>query len=428
MQTATNPPTDSCSAQARSPGSICTKALGLRVLGVVAGLLLFTSVAAAQQTFGLVSLPVMRVSPGAIAQLSGSQAQPKQKSQGNIRGSLTAEGGSPVAGAQVALTRGFHSPELHATSDNSGTFSFANVPPGPFELIITAEPFATKTYSGVLKAGQDLLVPLIALSLQTVTTTVVVSPPEVIAERQVKTELHQRVLGFVPNFYVTYSSDPVPLDFKQKVHLAWKSVTNPMTVLALGGAAGVAQARDWYSSYGQGAQGYGKRFGANYGTAAIGTFLDDVFLPTVFRQDPRYIYKGTGSWGSRLFYALSRSVMEKGNNGHWEPNYSGFLGSLATAGISESYYPSADRTAGYAFKVAGVRLAEVAVANVFEEFFSRKLTPSLLGHHSSEQALRAGKRYTRRSSEKEQSAAASRSSKETGKGIRAKALASPGSD
>jgi hypothetical protein len=367
-------------------------------LGVVAGLLLFASVAAAHQAFNLVSLPVLRVSPRAGAPLSGSQTQPNQESAGTITGSLNAEGGSPVSGAQVVLTRGFNSPELRATSGDSGSFSFANVPPGPFELIITAEAFATQTYSGVLDPGQNLVVPAITLSLQTVTTTVIVSPPEVIAERQVKTELHQRVLGFVPNFYVTYSSNPVPLNFKQKVQLGWKSITNPMTVLALGGASGIAQARDWYSSYGQGAQGLGKRFAASYGTAAIGTFLDDVFMPTIFRQDPRYIYKGTGSWGSRLFYALSRAVLEKGDNGHWEPNYSGFLGSLGTAGISEAYYPARDRTAGYAFKVAGVRLAEIAVANVFEEFFSRRLTPSLLGHHSSVQALRTGKRHAGRRS------------------------------
>lgn len=423
-----NSATDSCSAQARSANSTFTKGLWLRILGIVSGLLLCASVAAAHPTSSPVSLPVLRVSPGTIIPLSGPQAQPSQKSQGNIRGTLATGQGNPISGAQVTLTRGFNSPQRRATTDDSGTFTFANVAPGPFELIITAEPFATKTYSGVLKAGQNLLVPPLTLSLQTVTTTVVVSPPEVIAQRQVKTELHQHVLGFVPNFYVTYSSNPVPLDFKQKVHLAWKSITNPMTVLALGAVSGVAQERDWYSNYGQGAQGFAKRFGASYGTAAMGTFLDDVLMPTIFRQDPRYIYKGTGSWGSRLFYALSRAVLEKGNNGHWEPNYSGFLGSLGTAGISEAYYPARDRTAGYAFKVAGVRLAEVAVANVFEEFFSRKLTPSLLGHHSSEQALSVGKGRAGRSSRKLRSAQASRSSKGTDKGISANQLASPGSN
>lgn len=398
MHTASNPATDLRGAQAfRNVFSRkSTKAQWIRFLGAVVGILLFASVAAAQRKASPPLLPPLPVFPSATLRLSGSQTQPHEESPGSISGSLVAEGGSPVSGAQVALTRGFQSPVRRAVSSNAGTFSFSNVGAGPFELIVTADPFGTKTYSGVLKAGQKLVVPPITLVLQTVTTTVVVAPPEVIAQRQVKAEEHQRVFGFVPNFYVTYSAHPVPLDFKQKLNLAWKSVKDPITLLAIAGASGFAQERNWYSSYGQGAQGYGKRFAATYGTAAIGTFLDSVIMPTIFRQDPRYIYKGKGSWGSRLFYALSRSVMEKGDNGHWQPNYSAFFGSLATSGIADSYHPARDRTVGFAFEVAGARMAEVALANVFEEFFSRKLTPSLLSpHRSPERAVPAGKRQAR---------------------------------
>ena len=46
-------------------------------------------------------------------------------------------------------------------------------------------------------------------------------------------------------------------------------------------------------------QGYGKRFGANL---CRRVYRDDAwrrFLPSLFKQDPRYFYKGTGSIPSR---------------------------------------------------------------------------------------------------------------------------------
>jgi hypothetical protein len=108
---------------------------------------------------------------------------------------------------------------------------------------------------------------------------------------------------------------------------------------------------------------------------AIGTFLGSAVMPSLFKQDPRYFYKGRGRWNSRLWYALSRSVITKGDNGNWQPNYSNALGNLAAAGITDAYLPPKNRNVGFVFQTAGIRVVETAFANVFQEFISRKVTP-----------------------------------------------------
>lgn len=104
----------------------------------------------------------------------------------------------------------------------------------------------------------------------------------------------------------------------------------------MGVVAGIEQERNWYRAYGQGAQGFAKRFGATYADIVAGTFHGSAVMPALLKQDPRYFYKGTGRWSSRLRYALSGSVITKGDNGNWQPNYSNFLGNLAAAGIATS--------------------------------------------------------------------------------------------
>jgi hypothetical protein len=108
-----------------------------------------------------------------------------------------------------------------------------------------------------------------------------------VAEEQIKDEEKQRVLGVVPNFYVTYTSGAVPLTPKQKFKLAGKTAVDPFTLVFVGGFAGIEQAQNRFSGYGQGAQGYAKRFGARYADTVTGTFIGGAILPSLLKQDPR---------------------------------------------------------------------------------------------------------------------------------------------
>jgi len=159
---------------------------------------------------------------------------------------------------------------------------------------------------------------------------------------------------------VTYIPNAVPLTSKQKFKLAWKTVIDPFTLVAVAGAAGVEQAQDHFAEYGQGAQGYAKRFGAGYADTASGVFIGAALLPSLLKQDPRYFYKGTGSTRSRALYAIANSFVCKGDNGRWQTNYSNILGSLAAGGISNLYYPRQDRNGlGLTFENAGLGLARL---------------------------------------------------------------------
>jgi Carboxypeptidase regulatory-like domain len=295
------------------------------------------------------------------------------QSAGSISGTVVDPKGAAIGGARVTLSRDDQSPAQDVLSDEDGQFFFVNVPSGPFRLSIAAAGFATENVSGTLHAGEAYTVPRIALPVATVVTQVRVGPE--VAEEQIKDQEKQRVLGVVPNFYVTYLPNALPLSPRQKFELAWKTTMDVDTFAIVGVIAGLQQARNDFSEYGQGAQGYGKRYGADYGDTLIGTFIGGAILPSLFKQDPRYFYKGTGSRRSRLLYAMANSVICKGDNGRWQANYSGMLGSLAAGGISNLYYPPEDRGVGLTFENTLVGIGESAGANILQEFIIRKLTP-----------------------------------------------------
>src|ERR1700685_246662 len=302
-----------------------------------------------------------------------------QRSPGSISGTVMDQSGAVIARARLTLTNEDHSLNQEALSGADGQFSFANVLPGPFQLAITSAGFATQTFSGVLHSGEIDSVPAIVLAVASNVTEVQVGVnPVEVAEEQLKIEEKQRVLGAIPNFYVTYIPNAVPLTSKQKFKLAWKTVADPFTFVFVGGAAGVQQAQNHFKEYGQGAQGYAKRFGAGYGDTVTGTFIGSAILPSLLKQDPRYFYKGVGSMRSRFLYAIANSVICKGDNRRWQPNYSNILGSLASGGISNLYYPAQDRDgAELTFENAAFEIGGTAVTNLLQEFVIRKLTPKL---------------------------------------------------
>jgi hypothetical protein len=294
---------------------------------------------------------------------------------GSIRGTVVDPNGTAVAAARVKLTRQDQSTNQEGQSGDDGQYSFANIPPGPYQLSIAAEGFATKTSAGTLHSGENIVVPQITLALTTEVTEVRVelSPIE-LAQEQIKDEEKQRVLGFIPNFYVSYIPNAAPLNTRQKFELAWKSTLDPVTFGITGAIAGIQQANNQFSGYGQGAQGYAKRYGASYADVVTNTFIGGAILPSLLKQDPRYFYKGTGSKRSRILYAIANSVICRGDNGHWQANYSTIIGGLAAGGISNLYYPASDRGAGLVFENAAIGIGATAAANLLQEFVIRKLS------------------------------------------------------
>ena len=303
--------------------------------------------------------------------ISDSAASP---ATGSITGTVVDKDGAAIPNAKAVLTEGSFS--IESISGGDGSFTFKDIPPGAFQLSLSASGFGTQSQSGVLQPGAQHLLSPVQLDVATTVEVNVTQTREEIAEQQIQVQEKQRLLGVVPNYYVSYVPEAVPLNTRQKFQLGWKFVFNPFSLAIAGFTAGIEQANDSYSGYGQGAQGYAKRFGATYADLVSGTFFGGVIFPTLLKQDPRYFYKGTGSKKSRFFYAVANAVICKGDNGHWQPNYSNVLGSLASGGLSNLYYPASDRNGvALTFENALIGIGGSAAAAVFQEFFSKKLTP-----------------------------------------------------
>jgi hypothetical protein len=313
-------------------------------------------------------------------QQRSDQRQSEQKTTRRISGRIVDQTGVAVVGAKIRLSGEDPLQTQEVLAGDDGLFILANAVPGPFHLTITAAGFAAQEFSGNLSSTESFVVPQIVLTVASVTTEVLVVPPSQveIAREQIKEEEKQRALGIIPNFYVTYVPDAAPLVAKQKFELAWKSMVDPVTFGLTGAIAGLQQAQNDFGGYGQGAQGYARRYGAAYGDMVTSTLIGSAILPSLLKQDPRYFYKGSGSKRSRLLYAIANSVICKGDNGRWQANYSAIIGGLAAGGISNLYYPAKDREgAELTFENALIGIGATAAANVLQEFVIRKFTSNV---------------------------------------------------
>jgi hypothetical protein len=304
-----------------------------------------------------------------------SPAQPEQPN-GNISGLVTDPSTAAIKAATVTLLDQASKAQRTLITDGNGFFNFTSLAPSVYKLTITSAGFAPYTSPDIalhLNASYDF--PRITLHVAAASTNVEVTLSQSdIAEEQIKQQEQQRVIAIFPNFYVTYNWNAAPLTSKQKFKLAFRTTIDPAAFLGAGIAAGFEQSQNAYKDYGQGAAGYGKRFGASYGDQFDGTFIGNAILPSLFHQDPRYFYKGTGTTRSRIFYAISTAVICKGDNGKWQPNYSNILGSYAAAGISNAYYPADSRGATLVFRNASIGIASSGLSAIFQEFILKKIS------------------------------------------------------
>jgi Carboxypeptidase regulatory-like domain len=300
-----------------------------------------------------------------------------QQFGGSIVGTVLDAEGAEVANAVVTLENTDSKVERTLMTDGSGFFKFDAVEPGRFSLTITSTGFATWVSTDLaLHTGQSYEVPGVALEIASAMTDVEVTVTRHdIAEDQIHFEEKQRVLGVFPNFYASYVWNAAPLSSGQKFRLALRTSVDPVSIAIPAVVAGIEQWQDGFSGYGQGARGYAKRFGASYTDGFTSMMIGDAILPSIFHQDPRYFYKGTGSIRSRALYAIATVVICKGDNGHWQPNYSNVLGNLASASISNLYYPSTDRHgARLTIDNSLIGTASGAVSSLFQEFLVKKIS------------------------------------------------------
>jgi len=189
------------------------------------------------------------------------------------------------------------------------------------------------------------------------------------------------VMGVMATFNTTSNKDALPLSPKQKFELFFKSETDPWPFLLSSVVAGIGQADNSYPEWGQGVQGYAKRFGAAYSDAFIGNFFGNAVFTSWWHEDPRFFQKGTGSGMHRFLWAAASTVWCKRDNGKWGPNYANVGGNLVGAAIARAYYPASERTVTDTLSDGLTVSAEGIVGSEVIEFW-----PDLVRHHKQKQA------------------------------------------
>jgi len=315
----------------------------------------------------------LSLSDAALAQeVSAPEAQ-----TGTIIGTVLDVNDDVVPEANVVLEGQSPTDHRGMVANQDGFFHFDHLRPGTYHVTISATGFADwNSQEVVLTPGQYFELDKIQLRLATVVTSVnAIGTTEEIARLQLADEEKQRVLGFIPNFYVVYDHNAVPLTSKMKFQLALKTSTDPITFLGSVFIATLDQAANT-PDYGQGWASYGQRVGANYANGLTDIMIGGAVLPSILHQDPRYFYQGTGTKKSRTLHALRNPFVCKGDNGRWQPNYSGLGGYLASGAISNLYYPESNRGPGLVFTNFFVDVAADMANGLIQEFLLRKLTPS----------------------------------------------------
>lgn len=188
-------------------------------------------------------------------------------------------------------------------------------------------------------------------------------------EEAQKKEQSQRILGIIPMFDVTDREDAPPLSNKQKFRLFVRGTLDPFELVTVGISAGVSHANNDFPEYGEGAAGFGKRFGAGLADGVSAGLFGAFVYPVVFHQDPRYFRSGEGPATRRVIHALGQEFVCHTDSGRQNFNFSKVLGALTASGISNVYYPPADRGFGATMNRTGIALINGSVGGLLDEFW-----------------------------------------------------------
>ena len=194
---------------------------------------------------------------------------------------------------------------------------------------------------------------------------------------------NDRILWTMPNFLTVEDADRIrPLSSGQKFKVVARGVFDPFEFVLVGFVAGLGQASNSNPSYGQGAQGYAKRYGTSYADNAIENFMASAVFPSVLHQDPRYYQLGHGGFRKRTAHAVARVLITRSDSGRTQLNYSELMGGVSAAAISTySYHPQSERSFGNVMSVWGTQMAWDAATYMIKEFWpdlrkkSRKNSP-----------------------------------------------------
>jgi hypothetical protein len=159
------------------------------------------------------------------------------------------------------------------------------------------------------------------------------------------------------------------LEIQDKFLLWVGDTVDPITFFSAAFNAGIGQAQNSDPSFGQGAEGYGRRFGVNLIDQAQSAFFKDFAYPTIFFEDPRYYRLGQGSFQTRFLHAVAHVALAHHEDGTAMPNYSEWLGTTSAVALSNVYHPDNRRGFGPSAENVAIAMAQDAGFDVLREFW-----------------------------------------------------------
>jgi len=174
----------------------------------------------------------------------------------------------------------------------------------------------------------------------------------------------------MPNYLTVDGESHVkPISWKEKFAISAKGSIDPYEFTIVGIVAAIRQAENSFPAFGQGADGYGKRYGTAFADQVDGNIMVGGLYPTILKVDPRYFRSGRGSFARRFGYAFDRIFIARTDAGAHTFNVPEFAGNATAIAISNVYYPEADRGFSSSFSDWGTQMGIDALGNELKEFW-----------------------------------------------------------
>jgi hypothetical protein len=148
-----------------------------------------------------------------------------------------------------------------------------------------------------------------------------------------------------------------------------RDASSPATFLEAGFLAGLDQAENRDPSFGQGGQGFSKRFAADFADQASFKFFKDLAYPAIFKEDPRYYRLIHGSSRQRLMHAVGHAFLAHRDNGEVMFNFSEWMGTTSAVVLSNVYHPGNERGVGPAAEQVSFNVLEDMGFDMLREFW-----------------------------------------------------------
>jgi len=180
----------------------------------------------------------------------------------------------------------------------------------------------------------------------------------------------KRILGIIPNFRAVSANQHLPpQSVKEKFITASEDSFDYSSIFVPALLAGYNQARNETPEFHQGGVGYSRYLWHSFVDQTSENYLVEFIVPAIAHEDTRYYTLGSGGFLKRGGYALKHVIVTRNDAGKDVFNAGEVLGSGISAGASNLYYPSGERTVGNTLDQWGLDVGIDAFTFAFKEFW-----------------------------------------------------------